>query len=392
MVALRSERLTTLTLDENVTLDNYADSVANRVALQAQVTWPAMNDGYVDAGVSDTANPFALIWWNLDPASQHCYDCPMYAAGSPYTAPGSGGNELGNTPGDGTMECGAACKCALDYAAPEAGPVLDALNQAMADQWSRFLSGDPASPLQPQTVGGMQPKGTVFTPLQRGYIDEMRAAQADWNAARGDLPENPDWLKPSDWSNVKATPWGALTPYQSEILQRMSQINMDWLHEVGQLNWPDPPFRPDVATEMRQWLEAASRGDFTPWWADYQEPIDPHEDLQQWFEWLAQANLWPDPPPIDEKESMEAWLNEVGSSVNWPPDFGRNDATDAIDSSGGGDGTKAREIALPTIKLNRRSGTTMSTPANPGSGVGNVHKNGPLQKKQPVKKQQTKKK
>lgn len=41
---------------------------------------------------------------------------------------------------------------------------------------------------------------------------------------------------------------------------------------------------------------------------------------------------------------------------------------------------------LKTLK-----GNTMSTPANPGSGVGNVHKPGPLQKK-PVKKQPSSKK
>lgn len=38
----------------------------------------------------------------------------------------------------------------------------------------------------------------------------------------------------------------------------------------------------------------------------------------------------------------------------------------------------------------KRSEDTMSTPANPGSGVGNVHKPGPLQKK-PVKKPAKKK-
>lgn len=335
-----SEANISFLLDEPTSLSGWQDAAAPRVALQAQITWPALNDGYIGAGASDTASPFAQVWWNLEPFAKHCEDCPMYAAASPYTAPGAGGNELTNTPGDGSMECGAACKCSLSYDAPAAGPQLDALNQAKADQWSRFLAGDPTSPLQPQTVGGIQPQGTVYTPLQRGYIDEMRSAQEDWNAARGDLPENPDWFKPTDWANVRPTPWGAMTPYQQSILERMSQINMDWLHEVGQLNWPDPPFRPDVATDMRNWLEAASRGDFTPWWNDYAEPMSQHEDLQQWFEWLAQANLWPDPPLIDEKESMEAWLEQVGKSVNWPPDFGRS-----------GETKQAREIGLRTIKL-----------------------------------------
>ena len=40
------------------------------------------------------------------------------AANSPYTRPGSGGNEQRHTPGDGSTECGAGCTCRLSYEPP----------------------------------------------------------------------------------------------------------------------------------------------------------------------------------------------------------------------------------------------------------------------------------
>lgn len=53
--------------------------------------------------------------------------------------------------------------------------------------------------------------------------------------------------------------------------------------------------------------------------------------------------------------------------------------------------TPGQEAELEKIWTEIQEGNEMSTPANPGSGVGNVHKPGPLQKK-PVKKQPAKKK
>lgn len=86
-----------------------------RIGLQADVTWSGFQDGYVDAASADAAGLKLQLWWELEPSAQHCDDCPLYAAGSPYDAPGSGGNELDATPGDGHTACGASCKCGLRY-------------------------------------------------------------------------------------------------------------------------------------------------------------------------------------------------------------------------------------------------------------------------------------
>jgi hypothetical protein len=37
-----------LLLDDNLTLDNYVEQAAPCIALQAQIVWPALNDGYVE--------------------------------------------------------------------------------------------------------------------------------------------------------------------------------------------------------------------------------------------------------------------------------------------------------------------------------------------------------
>ncbi|MDE2104315.1 MAG: hypothetical protein KGL39_44165 [Patescibacteria group bacterium] len=89
-----------------------------RIGLQADITWSGFQDGYVDAASADRAGLKLQLWWELEPSAQHCDDCPQYAAGSPYDAPGSaasGGNELNATPGDGHTACGASCKCGLRY-------------------------------------------------------------------------------------------------------------------------------------------------------------------------------------------------------------------------------------------------------------------------------------
>jgi hypothetical protein len=83
-----------------------------RLILQGDVVWPAMQNGYLEAG----ATLRTKLYWDLDPlAKRHCIDCPGIAAASPYDPPGSGGNELNQTPGDGQTECGAGCRCALRY-------------------------------------------------------------------------------------------------------------------------------------------------------------------------------------------------------------------------------------------------------------------------------------
>lgn len=84
-----------------------------RLILQGNILWPAMQNGYLEAG----AQLRTKLYWDLDPMARvHCADCPAIAAASPYDPPGSGGNELNQTPGDGHTECGAGCRCALRYA------------------------------------------------------------------------------------------------------------------------------------------------------------------------------------------------------------------------------------------------------------------------------------
>lgn len=62
---------------------------------------------------------YRYLWWILDPThTNHCEDCKRIAAGSPYARPGSGGNELYQTCGDGRTHCGADCTCNLSFFPP----------------------------------------------------------------------------------------------------------------------------------------------------------------------------------------------------------------------------------------------------------------------------------
>lgn len=107
--------LTTLLTEADV--QQWQDSLAPRVTLQADLTWAALNDGYVAGGANDGAAPYTQLWWELGPVkTMHCADCPAIAAFSPYSRPGSGdGRELYQTPGDGRTACGAGCNCTLSY-------------------------------------------------------------------------------------------------------------------------------------------------------------------------------------------------------------------------------------------------------------------------------------
>src|SRR5262249_14882034 len=82
-------------------------------------------------GRRESMQQYRYLWWILDPTHQnHCEDCKRVAAGSPYEAPGSGGNELYQTCGDGRTHCGADCTCILSYSPP--GPHnLDVMREPM---------------------------------------------------------------------------------------------------------------------------------------------------------------------------------------------------------------------------------------------------------------------
>jgi len=311
------------------TFDDLPGDYGSRVMLQGSITWSGLQDGYNDAGASDGANPYSLIYWNLGPVkTEHCDDCPGLAMGSPYDPPwaGAGSNQLNQTPGDGQTECGAACKCSLSYSAPaEGSPELAELNAAKAQQWQDFMGGvADGSPLPAITVGGVPgAQRKVFTPLQKQYMDTHRNLQEQWNAARGTLPEAPDMFRrPEIPASAPRTPWGALTPYQQSILDQMTQNEIDWLHAVGQLNWPEPPYEPDLETRLQFWLKDAAAGRFTPWWDAMvqMQAADQETQLQQWLDEVAHSNRWDDPPQIDQRTAMEQWLEKVAKSVEWPPD------------------------------------------------------------------------
>lgn len=135
-------RSMSMSLDEGDPLDQWLSGMSVRVDLQAQLGWAGLQDGYLAAGASDNANPFWFVYWLLDPgARQHCFDCPQMAANSPYNAPGSGGNELWQTPGDGNTECGAGCKCSLSY-----GPGPTGVVSIDQERLANFLPQDMPAP------------------------------------------------------------------------------------------------------------------------------------------------------------------------------------------------------------------------------------------------------
>jgi hypothetical protein len=51
------------------------------------------------------------VIWVLDPAAQHCEDCPGLAAGSPYANLA----DIGTVPGGPGVACGAHCRCHLEF-------------------------------------------------------------------------------------------------------------------------------------------------------------------------------------------------------------------------------------------------------------------------------------
>lgn len=196
-------------------LDAWLVGVSGRVNLQAEIAWPGVQDGYAQAGAQDNANPFQFLYWILGAVqTEHCDDCPQYAANSPYNAPGSGGNELDATPGDGKTACGAGCKCYLSY---QPGGQLE--QQASDAIWSRWFnpqnlqafatsSGigadlgygyDPAAVREaaataaasPPQVNIPVPSDDDLSDEQKAALDAYRVAIDRWDAVRGDLAKAP---------------------------------------------------------------------------------------------------------------------------------------------------------------------------------------------------------
>ena len=248
--------------------DAYAEweqGLGARIMLQADLTWSGMQDGYTAAGWGDSANPFQALYWNLEPVkTDHCSDCPGFAAGSPYDPPwtqGPDANILNATPGDGNTECGAACRCDLSYGPPDtARAILD------MKQWApEGMPGLPEEPMQPAPVPprpkrptkpeqpepepaepGNRPAGrrSAYGPLipggqfnegQKRALDLYRLAELEWNDVRGTLPELPNFftLANPNFSWPKLT-WEELTKRQQKALTLAFEAYAVWTANIPQ--------------------------------------------------------------------------------------------------------------------------------------------------------------
>lgn len=211
-------------LDE---LGDWHGQLGARIQLQADLTWSAFQDGYLDAGNLDKARPWLNVYWVLEPLAQHCSDCPEYAAGSPYGPPGSGRNELTATPGDGHTACGAACKCGLSY-----GPGAEddqvtwtgiiPPNAPLAQLWPKELP--------PITLG--MPQNPVLTDGQKAALDAFRAATDRWDVYRGGLPELPDLFESNGDFSLEL-PWEQLSEKQQQALAEVIDALRAWQDAGG---------------------------------------------------------------------------------------------------------------------------------------------------------------
>lgn len=212
-------------LDDS-TAQSWVDGLNVRINLQADLTWSAFQDGYVDAGAEDGARPFLWLWWMLGPAKQHCDQCPTLAEGSPYGAPGTGENELTQTPGDGQTDCGAACKCSWTYGPGPSYAYTSYYPRTFADWTANLPQNSPfTDPLQLPLLASMDLSDT-----QKSILDRYRNNAAKWDAIRGQWPEIGQMFAPGnalasvDWEQLDADQRGALYGVMSAI--------QDWIGAV----------------------------------------------------------------------------------------------------------------------------------------------------------------
>jgi len=71
--------------------------------------------------------PGELIWWRLGEVVNHCAECPIIAANSPYTQ-----ESIPTAPRAGATPCRAACKCYLTTSPPTTPPKSTAIDQNAA--------------------------------------------------------------------------------------------------------------------------------------------------------------------------------------------------------------------------------------------------------------------
>lgn len=193
-------------------------SMGWRVQLQADVVWVGLQDGYVGGGVADPADVYDVLYWEMEGGVQHCADCPMLAAGSPYTI-----QELDQTPGDGRTDCGASCHCDLRYSVSSG-----ASGGSLA---ARIPSDYPLSGyLTPETQIPAAPDGPMDD-AQKGALDALRSAFTAWDKARGELPPLETLLAPesvaeeSAWVGVSIE---QLTPAQRKALDMYVDALGSW--------------------------------------------------------------------------------------------------------------------------------------------------------------------
>ncbi len=242
LAAHRASNAGMLTLADWTDLVDWSDSLGARLNLQAEITWSGLNDGAADGGMADPANPYGALWWVLGVVkTDHCSDCPLYAAGSPYDPPwtggGVGGNQLNATPGDGHTDCGAACKCALTFETPSSATQWNALYEGLASiyqsdptAFAGFLDDAMAAgveegePLLPDDV----PSQAVLLDGQKQALDLYRATVMAWGEWRGDLPPMPDLLGDSGDFFAALPAWDQLTPKQQGLFDQALEAVLLW--------------------------------------------------------------------------------------------------------------------------------------------------------------------
>lgn len=315
MVALR-QRPTTLTLDDPTS--GLPADFANRVALQGQITWSGLQDGYSDAGGSDSATPYSELYWNLGPViTEHCGDCPDLAMGSPYDPPwaGAGSNQLDQTPGDGQTDCGASCKCSLSYSSPS-GDALTELGQAITDKWANWYptgydsEGNVlTSPINPPAAG------SELSTDQKAALDSFRNSSDMWDTVRRNLPPMPSLFGTEDLPSPLPA-WDALTDAQQAVVRRVEEAQEQWLNAAAKLV-PAPVLLPDPATEMRAWLARASTGEFTPWWNEMDVTPSQESEIEAWLDAVGRGEVvqWPTPAQPEEYDAMQKWLDWASANL-----------------------------------------------------------------------------
>jgi hypothetical protein len=205
------------------------DGLNVRIGLQADLTWSGFNDGYLDAGMADGARPFLWLWWMLGPAKQHCDQCPALAENSPYGAPGSGENELNQTPGDGQTDCGAACRCSWTYG-PGPEYAYTPWNPRTFVEWTDNLPQNmPPSTLLPadnRPLGVPMPDTSDLSDEHKSILDRFRDNALKWDRLRGSWPELGGLFSPANGLSV--VDWEQLTTEQRSALWGVISAIKDW--------------------------------------------------------------------------------------------------------------------------------------------------------------------